>query len=950
VKLDSKVGRAASASNALASARKTNPGLSSATQVTPPTQVAFPSSQGPETSLPVSVITALKSGCASIEQLLQLTSFLLTNGALLEATHPDVVNELFGALRRFVHSPHIPANHVRSARLLVLRLLEIRQHGWTTAPAADAYYKQNVPQLAETSEHIPNSSNSSTPRDSENSRPSSSLSNHDITAKKPPQEEAWESLGMESLAIRETNEDSAFKEANNATGTPAVRQFNCLPQGMTAPGEAAMPANPAFVPVNGIAHAATPLTHARDPGRPNDHAGKAPDNNGPITLGPPPTISTANLHSRYLTNSKGQTLIISACSPLIVGMAENILLRQIPTLQSTPTQLEMETKPKRPTKDGSVQCDLLHDKSFGTFGAPAATGASTATPTLPSVHHSPTSASASSTSATVDLFVRHLHESVDDRVLFGAFEQCEDLVNARVQTDDDGYSKGYGFVSFGCLEAAQKAAAAMNGAELRTKRLFVDLAKRKEEMKAAAAATAAATSEREHDDHQNRPGYSHFTKPTYQRTKSESSNSGGRSANRQIDDPFFDDTDICGVEEFGFLETGTPANLRDPRVAPPRDAGGVKWHVTGKSRGVAPPIARDHQDRPASAMRVSMDPRGRYCEDDDDDFGEEDGGRRSGSPDSPRAPLVIGPWLKMALHFAGKGGADGDLNEDPQPMEKLLEDIPKPREGDKYRQFLLALSLSPLSQEPPMENWEVYCRQQNDCCVENMSEAFHPLRYLDYWERTSPQERHNRRPAYEEHDHRKQDFPSKAYEEHDHRKQEFPARNYEEHDCRKVDYSKIYEEIDRRKEVHGKLFGPPKPLVSQARVHPERPPDSFLPPPVRTPTTPTDKDLPAFPREATSGVSSTVEASSDFTVVTALDSADDVVLNSKSRQTGMPTSFEGQSTIICEDQLSALLSSDFDDDTIDKGAMGDTVRTKVLSSTATTETSFFGDVSGLANS
>jgi len=93
-----------------------------------------------------------------------------------------------------------------------------------------------------------------------------------------------------------------------------------------------------------------------------------------------------------------------------------------------------------------------------------------------------------------------------------------------------------------------------------------------------------------------------------------------------------------------------------------------------------------------------------------------------------------------------------------------------------------------------------------------------------------------------------------------------------------------------------------------------------------------------------------VEASSDFTVVTALDSADDVVLNSKSRQTGMPTSFEGQSTIICEDQLSALLSSDFDDDTIDKGAMGDTVRTKVLSSTATTETSFFGDVSGLANS
>ena len=50
-------------------------------------------------------------------------------------------------------------------------------------------------------------------------------------------------------------------------------------------------------------------------------------------------------------------------------------------------------------------------------------------------------------------------------------------------------------------------------------------------------------------------------------------------------------------------------------------------------------------------------------------------------------------------------------------MEKLLEDIPATKKPSQYRQFLLALSLSPLSQEPPMENWEMYCRQQNDCCV-----------------------------------------------------------------------------------------------------------------------------------------------------------------------------------------------------------------------------------------
>ena len=62
-------------------------------------------------------------------------------------------------------------------------------------------------------------------------------------------------------------------------------------------------------------------------------------------------------------------------------------------------------------------------------------------------------------------------------------------------------------------------------------------------------------------------------------------------------------------------------------------------------------------------MRVSMDPRGRYCEDDEEEAGEEDGGRRSCSPDSPRAPLILGPWLKMALNFAARGDADADLNE-----------------------------------------------------------------------------------------------------------------------------------------------------------------------------------------------------------------------------------------------------------------------------------------------
>jgi len=891
VKLDSKVGRVGTTTTMTTTTamKKLNPGVTHPTPA--PSQVVFPSSQGSDLSLPLTVIQALKSGCVTIEKLLELSSFLLSHGSALEETHGDVLAELIRCLRSYVHSPNIPAARVRSTRLAIIRLLEIRQQGWVTAPSADAFYKQHIAQLAETSE-ISNSSGNSvvvTPRDQE-SRPSSSLSNHE-SAKKPPQDEAWESLGV-SVRDDVQAEESAFIEANNATGTPAVQQFNCIPlslQGADSPIAAVPEADPVNGPGLIEQSSALPRQPEQEPGRSGDSTETLSGDVGlgPLPTAPPMTISTANLHSRYLTNQKGQMLIISACSPLIVGMAENILLRQIPTLQSMPTSLEMVTKPKRAMKDNSAQCDLLHDKSFGSLGATT----SSASPAPPvNLAHSASSVT-SAPSATVDLFVRHLHESVDDRALFGAFEPFDDLVNARVQTDDDGYSKGYGFVSFASLEAANVAVAAMNGAELRTKRLFVDLAKRKEDVK---------QTERDVDDHQNKPVYSHFSKPAYQRSKSEVPSSG-RSANRQIDDPLFDDTDICGVEEFGAIDSGTPAPARPAREAPPRETGGVKWHVTGKSRGVAPPMARDSQERALSSMRVSHDPRGRYCDEDEDEAAEEDSGRRSRSPDSPRVPVVIGPWLKMAADFADKKDANGDSDDfvgDAQPMEKLLRDIPSTGETDRYRQFLLALSLSPLSQEPPLENWEIYCRQQNDCCVECMTEAFNPLRYLDYWERTSPQERCNRRPAYEEHDNRKA-----VYEEHDHRK---------------VDYAKIY--------------GPPKPPVHRQRSNPERFQESFSGVAPRAQHSPADEETPPYAyNKAPPGYET-----SDLTLVTTLESMNETSIRPKSPRVSVPPGFENQSqsTILCEDQLTALMmSTDFEDD-FDRSGGGDTLRNKVLSSTA----------------
>ena len=86
--------------------------------------------------------------------------------------------------------------------------------------------------------------------------------------------------------------------------------------------------------------------------------------------------------------------------------------------------------------------------------------------------------------------------------------------------------------------------------------------------------------------------------------------------------------------------------------------------ILSSHSAVPPPFPSDSQERAPSSMRVSHDPRGRYCDEDEDEAAtEEDSGRRSRSPDSPRVPVVIGPWLKMAVDFADRKDANGDLDD-----------------------------------------------------------------------------------------------------------------------------------------------------------------------------------------------------------------------------------------------------------------------------------------------
>lgn len=76
-----------------------------------------------------------------------------------------------------------------------------------------------------------------------------------------------------------------------------------------------------------------------------------------------------------------------------------------------------------------------------------------------------------------NLFIYHIPNSWDDNILRQHFEHFGKLISARVQTDNDGRSRGFGFVSFDAPGAAQAAIAGMHGFPVDGKHLKVQLKK-----------------------------------------------------------------------------------------------------------------------------------------------------------------------------------------------------------------------------------------------------------------------------------------------------------------------------------------------------------------------------------------------------------------------------------------------------------------------------------------
>lgn len=84
----------------------------------------------------------------------------------------------------------------------------------------------------------------------------------------------------------------------------------------------------------------------------------------------------------------------------------------------------------------------------------------------------------------VNLYVKNLDTSIEDDRLEQEFLPYGTITSAKVMREENGRSKGFGFVCFSSAEEATRAVTEMNGRMLHGKPLYVTLAQRREERKA----------------------------------------------------------------------------------------------------------------------------------------------------------------------------------------------------------------------------------------------------------------------------------------------------------------------------------------------------------------------------------------------------------------------------------------------------------------------------------
>ena len=72
-----------------------------------------------------------------------------------------------------------------------------------------------------------------------------------------------------------------------------------------------------------------------------------------------------------------------------------------------------------------------------------------------------------------NIFIKNLHKDIDSKVLFDTFSIFGNIVSCKVVTDDEGNSKGFGFVHFETKEAAKSAIEKVNGNAINKQVVYV---------------------------------------------------------------------------------------------------------------------------------------------------------------------------------------------------------------------------------------------------------------------------------------------------------------------------------------------------------------------------------------------------------------------------------------------------------------------------------------------